>query len=199
MDSNEDGLRKLQTRQTWAQITIIGVILTSLITNLFYAAANNGAPINHYFPDSEITYNDALLLAYIAVGALSWVAVGMWIHRAHKNIHEAAYSGLEFTPGWAVGWFIIPIASLWKPFQAMRELWNASVGEAGNLSVPANGLLWTWWLSWLVVSVGTMGEWSETFTYLAMGAEIVSAVCLWKIISTITHEQKSLNVAAVFT
>ena len=37
----------------------------------------------------------------------------------------------SFTPGWSVGWFFVPIMNPWKPFQAMREIWQASA-EPGN-------------------------------------------------------------------
>ena len=63
--------------------------------------------------------------------AIAWC---VWQHRAHANLWAFARSGLRFTPGWAVGWWFVPIASLWKPFEAVRELWKASDPGSDPLS-----------------------------------------------------------------
>src|SRR5512133_3434057 len=52
----------------------------------------------------------------------------VWQHHAQANAVVLSGGGLRFTPGWAVGWWFIPIANLWKPFQTVRELWRASHG-----------------------------------------------------------------------
>ena len=52
----------------------------------------------------------------------------VWQHRSQSNLRRQG-CGLAFTPGWAVGWWLIPMANLWKPFQATRELHKASAGE----------------------------------------------------------------------
>ena len=66
----------------------------------------------------------ALPLMIIGVGTL--VLVLMWIHRANYNAHQLGAAEMKFTPGWAIGWYFIPIAMLWKPYQAMKEIWQAS-------------------------------------------------------------------------
>lgn len=50
----------------------------------------------------------------------------MWIHRAHRNLPSLGARGLRFTPGWAVGWFFVPIMNLFRPYQAVSEIWKAS-------------------------------------------------------------------------
>ena len=85
------------------------------------------------------------------VEGASWVTLatfvlfGVWIVRSGKNawlFHQlkrrtAARSGARYhevittTPGWCVGWYFIPIANLWKPYVAMREIVRASTtGQA---------------------------------------------------------------------
>ncbi|HET9863637.1 MAG TPA: DUF4328 domain-containing protein, partial [Steroidobacteraceae bacterium] len=56
----------------------------------------------------------------------------------------------EFTPGWAVGWFFIPVASLWKPYQAMRSLWQMSRHVHKPGVQDTSWVLPTWWALWLV-------------------------------------------------
>ena len=71
---------------------------------------------------------------YVILIVGSAVAWCVWQHRAHANLRAFARSGLRFTPGWAVGWWFVPIASLWKPFEAVRELWKASDPDSDAVS-----------------------------------------------------------------
>lgn len=36
------------------------------------------------------------------------------------------------TPGWAVGFYFIPIALIWKPFQGMSQIWSATFEGQGS-------------------------------------------------------------------
>jgi hypothetical protein len=74
----------------------------------------------------------------------SGILVLRWIWRANKNLHALSPVPLEYTPGWAVGWYFVPFASLWKPFQVMREIWKVS------LDVEGSGLLPLWWTFWIL-------------------------------------------------
>lgn len=92
------------------------------------------------------------------------ITFGLWTYRVAKN--AVAMGGqLSITPGWAVGYYFIPIVSLWKPYQAMAEVWDAS--DPDPQSEPyqprSHGLLLGWWLSWLVSSGVDMliSPWNE--------------------------------------
>ncbi len=88
-------------------------------------------------------------IAYSLALAWSAIVVGRWTYRAMKNLREM---GLETTvsPGWAVGWYFIPIALLWMPFRGMAQIWRGSVHGAplGDSRLPA--LMRVWWACWLV-------------------------------------------------
>lgn len=53
----------------------------------------------------------------------------VWVYRAYNNLFALKARNLEFTPGWAVGWWFIPFANLVKPFQVIREIFNESDPE----------------------------------------------------------------------
>src|SRR5437868_6687462 len=65
----------------------------------------------------ELVSGLVTILVFIITGVLFL----RWIHRANRNARALGAQGMRFTPGWAVGWYFIPIASLWKPYQAMKE------------------------------------------------------------------------------
>jgi len=75
-----------------------------------------------------------------------------WIRLANKNARALGARDMEFTPGWAIGWYFIPIANLWKPYQAMLEIWRASSGSPDWKSAGTSGTLQGWWAAWLVAN-----------------------------------------------
>ncbi|MGZ4132833.1 MAG: DUF4328 domain-containing protein [Actinomycetota bacterium] len=97
----------------------------------------------------------------VPAGLLSVTLIVLWLvwqHRATSRLWAYGLQGLRVTPGWAVGWWFIPFASLVMPFVAMREL---DARSADGRARPA--LLWAWWLCYMVaplvvvsVAVGAM-------------------------------------------
>jgi hypothetical protein len=77
----------------------------------------------------------------------------VWQHRAQSNLHALGIERLRFTPGWAVGWWLIPIANLWKPFQTMRELWKASGGDEHWWTSRTWSVIGWWWAGYVVFNV----------------------------------------------
>lgn len=151
------------------------------------------------------------------IGVVGWslsyicsiIAIAMWIYRAHDNLIRAGVSGLEFTPGWSVGWFFVPFMNLVQPFQAMRELWNASFGHAFNESAPAT--LTAWWACLLIGNIFlnlSQGGASEALIphtsggllmdVLGFGLLAASALMLYQIIRRITGAQADGLTQAVF-
>jgi hypothetical protein len=80
------------------------------------------------------------------------IAFCMLTHRASCNAESYGQLIMRYTPGWAVGWYFIPIASLWKPYDAMKQIWQASdpTGDPhpGAIDVPV--LLPAWWWAFVV-------------------------------------------------
>ncbi len=72
-----------------------------------------------------------------------------WTYRMNANIHALGGNNLRFTPAWAVSWYFVPVANLWKPYQVMRELWLASDNPANWQTGRTSKLLGWWWASWL--------------------------------------------------
>jgi hypothetical protein len=72
----------------------------------------------------------------------------VFMPRANKNA-RAFMAPLSNTPGWAAGWFFVPIVYLWKPYYAMKEIWQGSDPDpsvdAYNARVSPLLPLW-WWM-----------------------------------------------------
>ena len=76
-----------------------------------------------------------------------------WIYRVSLNAHSIA-PGMTITPAWGVGWFFVPFACLWKPFQGVRETWQVSAaGGPGWQTQLTPPLLGWWWGLWIVANI----------------------------------------------
>ena len=99
----------------------------------------------------------ALLAAadvWTAVTLTVWICTSIlvlaWIHRANYNARRLGASDMIFTPGWAVGWYFVPVAWFWKPYQAMKEIWRVSASPSDWRDEGGSGLLGWWWALWIV-------------------------------------------------
>jgi hypothetical protein len=93
----------------------------------------------------------------MALGAT--IVMLFWIYAAHRNLPALGTAHPEFTPGWAVGWWFIPIMNLFKPCQAMLELARGSdpgrhvKGMTQGLRARGTGFIVVWWLSRIISTI----------------------------------------------
>lgn len=76
-----------------------------------------------------------------------------WIHRANWNARALGATGLTYTPGWSIGWYFIPVMNFWKPYGAMKQIWQASADPADWQSQSTPALLGWWWTVWVIYTV----------------------------------------------
>jgi len=155
---------------------LVGALLLGLALNLALSGIDALVTLRHpslFDPDAEITGPGelAVVLGFMLVGLAGGLVLAscvvlfcVWVHRANRNAHALGARGMEFTPGWAVGWFFVPVANLFKPYQAVREIHQASdpdldrSDEGATLAWrwserPAPVQLKLWWGTWLVMNV----------------------------------------------
>jgi len=81
-------------------------------------------------PKSVIEANDARqqLFAYAQLGSgiASAVVFLMWTSAHTKRLIELGVTDMQYAPKWSVWGFIVPILNLFRPYQVMNELWQAS-------------------------------------------------------------------------
>ena len=116
-------------------------------------------------PNQVTSDNLAGSLALLSQGVLGLVSAGvyiataviflMWLYRACSNLPAfgAQKRFIGYSPGWAVGYFFLPFANLFMPYQAIKELWQKSQPPSeealfsSSLSPP--GVFPLWWGFWL--------------------------------------------------
>lgn len=79
----------------------------------------------------------------------------VWLHRVFRNLDgPLAVRGLEHTPGWAVGWWFVPVMNLLKPKQIVDEAVRASrLGTASGARADEAPLVVLWWAAVIVSGV----------------------------------------------
>lgn len=115
------------------------------------------------FSPEQGTANDrreALVAGASGIVMLATIIVfGRWIVLAHRNLPALGAQHLEFRPGWAVGYFFIPILNWWKPYQAMRSLWRNSHSVRHPDAQDTTWILPTWWALWVIWSLHGNVSW----------------------------------------
>ncbi len=113
----------------------------------------------------------------LAVYIMTAIVFGMWIYRANGNVRALGARGLRHTPGWAVGWFFVPILNLWKPCEAMNDLYRASERVHGWQKRQSPVVIVVWWICWIISGVlgqaaGRIALRAETLPQLKLATNI---------------------------
>lgn len=117
---------------------------------------------------------------------LTILVFGIWIVRANKNVRALGARELSTTPGWALGYFFIPILNLWKPKTAMNQLWFASQNPSTWNGKPKEKTQvvdkwWGLWIASLAASNSEMHYFNKAVSVedynQAMMVGILAAIC----------------------
>jgi hypothetical protein len=98
---------------------------------------------------------EALGLLQAGLGIVTGITFLRWVYRAYKNIQGFGAENLKYTPGWAVGYYFMPILGLIRPVQVMNEIWRASENPRDWRHRPGSWLIGSWWALFLVYTVVT--------------------------------------------
>jgi hypothetical protein len=106
-----------------------------------------GDGVNVWFATSRIV--GVTSLSVFALSLVTAVFCFVWIYRAMVIAHYVTPT-LSISPRAAVGWFFVPIASLWKPYEAIGQIID---GSGGRRVAATQTLAGWWWAGWLVRAV----------------------------------------------
>ncbi len=190
------------------------MILLSVVTVFFSVAelkiyANYGNDFSvDYLSDFEaffILLTALIGLLWILVNILFIIFYLIWKHHVFKNVQSLQVEGLKYSPGWAVGWYFIPFLNLFKPYQVMKEIWQATFYSKETedwKGKSVSGILIIWWITWIVgnMTLGqnmlgddTIGSYKRDAILSVVGEPffILSGILLTIIIRRITKEQNA--------
>jgi hypothetical protein len=166
MPNNQQNFRNSDRLTEWTTWILYGQAVISIISIAFnfleYQSImdfKNGVYPSQELALAAINASDSrqhyIAFFELASYIISAIFVLKWIHRANHNARQLGAECMAFTPGWAVGWYFIPILNIWKPYQAMKEIWKASSNPQSwnSQSVRVSLLLPLWWGLWIISNV----------------------------------------------
>ena len=113
------------------------------------ARARSGGPVTQL----EARANDSrqhsvavVLLVVFAATALLWL---IWQFRAH-GVLRRRFSSVRYTPALGITWWFVPIANLFMPFKAVRELFVARPENEMTPDEKRAPLVRWWWATYLL-------------------------------------------------
>jgi len=186
-------------------LMLIGAALLFTLDLSTYDAAYDFSYADWFLLPGALIYTIAFIGGVIAFSIFSF--------RAMENLHIWMARSAEMSPGWTVGWYFIPFANLWKPFQAMSQIWDGTteVTAPNSQSYPSIGV---WWLFWIITNISanvsfrlTMnGDFSNSNLQFIAIADIVSAatgigavLVIIPILQKISEMQDAKTTAGVFS
>ena len=146
------GYRNGSTRARWAQGLFIAAAVASVLevfTSLW------GVSVMEHATNGSLTSTEAASFVNAANGIdglYVWCAIGLaiaflaWLSRTVEIVPALGAGTPHDSPRWAIGWWFVPIAFLWKPYGVVREVWDrlATPTRTGDAR-----LVLAWWLTWL--------------------------------------------------
>ena len=139
---------------------VLALEIASLISGYFQydllQTAANGGVISTETATANDTREQFIGFIYFIASIISGVTFIQWFRRAYYNLHQRV-NHLSQTEGWAAGSWFVPIVSLFRPYQIMKELYQETkeLLVKKGLSINENfatGSLGWWWTLWIINS-----------------------------------------------
>jgi hypothetical protein len=131
-------------------LDVAALASTSMEISLLQGLQSGSQTITPAVAAANDARQGAIAIVRFVIFVLTAICFLCWIYRANKNARQLGATDMRFTPGWAVGWFFVPFANWWKPYGAMKEIWQASVDPASWQTIPRPEILPWWWACFVI-------------------------------------------------
>ncbi|MFV8352181.1 DUF4328 domain-containing protein [Flavobacterium sp. XS2P14] len=172
----------------WTVLTIeiISILSDYLQYDLLQTVANGGQISTETATGNDLRQK-IIAIIYLVAYIISGITFIRWFRRAYFNLHLKAET-LSFTEGWAAGSWFVPLVSLYRPKQIMKELYvethNLLTTKQENSTVNLNTqFIGWWWALWLIASF--LGQFVFRYSQKAETLEELTTVTIVSIIASI--------------
>ena len=137
-----------RTLRFWLSIHAVVNVLGMVV---MFWAYRDGVP----FSRDELNGSDlavgAASVALVVVYLVNIVLFARLVYRANQNVRALGVREPRYTPAAMVWWFFIPIANLFKPFDAFKDVYLCSF--PAHEKAQLNPILGTWWGFWIAALI----------------------------------------------
>jgi hypothetical protein len=183
-----ESARGKTTALVWAsRVTIVFqlvmVVSFAMQLSMLYGAKSGGG-----LDQATANANDMrqlVITGFLVLAVLTYMIIlFVWVYATHSNLPSLGATNLDFTPGWAVGWFFVPIMNFVKPYQVVSEIWHKSQPNPLLGREPTSAALLGWWWGLRICSyIAEQGL--KVFSRNANTVDLLIAVSWIAIVGTI--------------
>lgn len=153
---------ELSTRRTAGAVKLLLIIHAVLLFAGLYAHLSTYRLYSEmpelywHLPHPARDVQRFVVLAQLCSFFITAIFFLLWTYRSYRKLSALSDRNLRFSPGWAVGWYFVPIMNLFRPYQVMEEMWKESAPDADpsrieeGKSRTGSPLLKGWWGLWLL-------------------------------------------------
>ena len=198
-------MQLFESLKLWLKRTLMGFVgalaLESLACLLVIAVAAGAGDDGISGDKARLVAFSLLAIAVCAVVELIFniAIVVLFLRLLYKAVQRARGFTPSFTyvsPGWAVGYWFIPLMNLYRPFQVIQAWFKACAEQAGGKPAAGEQLLSAWWgmflisniAGWIVAKQDTDMDTVQgimTYAEYTLGSNllfIVASVLFWLVI-----------------
>jgi hypothetical protein len=109
--------------------------------------ADSSEGISEQAAEANDTRQQVIAIISIVAYLATMILFLRWVYLSNRNAHALGATHMEYTPGWSVGWFFVPFANFWQPYNALNETFQASHPEYTDNWHHADSpwILPVWW------------------------------------------------------
>ena len=170
----------------WVLYVSLALATISTVPYVLSVAALYRVPVNvHLFRHLQYldgAFNTLNLVLYFVTAVIFL----RWVYVASSNC-RGFNAEMTYSPGWAVGYYFIPVLNLFVPYLAMSEIRRVSTDPENPRDVHAGPLLLVWWLIWIGTGVVDVGEWvaGRHVVYLPQVQALFDWLLAYRVISVL--------------
>ena len=114
-----------------------------------------GGTIPHALAESQEARQRAVAAFELGFELAAMILLLTWLYRISQNTWLFGTEGMQYTPGWSVGWFFVPLAGLVMPYNVFHELWRANSPSATGewRQAAVSPVLGVWWAACIASAV----------------------------------------------
>lgn len=163
MENQPNGFRDVGRLATYLKVAAGASVLVAILaawSGWLELDLLNRISGGEFVTQAEGESNDNRQFMFSILSTAIFVVTGIlflrWVYLSNRNARALGATGMKYTPGWAVGWYFVPIMAFWKPFVSMQEIFKASNPASGAtnwLETKAPWVVEVWWLLFIVMNL----------------------------------------------
>jgi hypothetical protein len=159
---NEGTYRSASRLALWASILFVAHAVTAAVAALLDAyqlallsVFRFGGTIPRALAETQDARQCVIAVFECGVEFAAIVLLLIWLYRFSRNTWCLGIEGMQYTPGWSVGWFFVPLAGLVMPYNVFNELWKANSPSATGRwrRAAVSPVLGVWWAACVASAV----------------------------------------------